>query len=1255
MPDSPISDCWAARLIGGSTGPKQGDIALFFGCNGKLGAGLTGDRRMRSQGWLALMVGIVGWGAIATPFTLSNPGLAQSVLPDATLGAETSTVTPDMVIRGVLSDLIEGGATRGSNLFHSFERFTIDAGRGVYFANPAGIENILSRVTGNSRSDIFGRLGVLGNANLFLLNPNGIVFGPNADLDITGSFTATTANAIQLGDRGFFSATQPQQSSLLAVAPGALLYNQIVAQGGRLVNTGNLAAGQDLTLAANNLELQGQLRSGRDLTLEAQDTVRIRDSVTAPFVAGAGRNLLVQGNQAVDIFALNHPSSGLGSRGNMVLRSASPVGGDAHYWSGGSFRVENLDTSLGELFSPIDPVIRALGDVAIFGYQGGSLHILAGGSVNIGTAIITSADPGEIGVDFLRETITLSDGTVVAIDGGAQPTLDVRAGVAPAAIGSIPLENPSGVNPFTDFFVNDQLQPSAPGIGAIPSRADITVGDVWMTAPNGLVLLTTQYQPNADLAGGNIFVTGEGLRGVGIDARGFGGNGADVYLNAQGSISLNGRSRIDTTSNLGRSGNINLVASEGILLQGERSSSSRPSIRSNMTGLGQGGNITLQADSISLRNAFIDASSFGQGNAGRISIEANRFFTLEDGSDIFNDVANGSSNSNEQSNSGGIFITAASLNLRDSSNIFNLVENSRIGFGGGIKIEVNSLDMSNSSQINAGVLGEGRSGNILIYAENISLRGTIDPLNSGAFTSINNTLGSILEPGNSQGAAGNIHIESSQISLIGSQITSSSFGQGNAGNITLIANDRISLSEETVISSSISSGGIGRGGDITVNSGSFFMEDGAEILSIIRGIRSIETPAGIVLLPPGQGTAGNIYINSQGLISITGIGPLVNDGPFSGISASVDSGATGIGGSVEVRTTGDFFASNGANLRSTLDEGATGSAGRIIVNALNIILDKGAAFESFSAGDGKAGDISVSFVNNLIMESNAAIRSNNVISSYDGGDIMLRGGSSIIISDSSISAQSSGQGKSGNIDVEIDNEIQALNATISTNSELSTGGIIRINSPQIVLRGNSDFLTFVNRGDGDGGKITITGNFIIALDDSDILAFSADGQGGDIDLSRTIFFGQNANIGSGKLTREELLALNGNDRVDVNASGGVKPGQITVGDSSFIQNSLTQLSQTAIDTNQLLATSCIVRRNQPTANSFFITGPGGLPDRPGTPSSPAFPTGEIRNIATDPNPQSAAPRPWQIGDPIQEPDGVYQLPNGELILSHQCR
>jgi large exoprotein involved in heme utilization and adhesion len=136
-------------------------------------------------------------------------------------------------------------------------------------------------------------------------------------------------------------------------------------------NTGNLTAGQDLILAANNLELQGQLRSGRDLTLQAQDMVQIRDTIANPFVASAGRDLLVQGNQTVDIFALNRLSSGLGSGGDMVLRSPTPVIGDAHYYSGSNFRIENLIRNDGSLFSPNDPVIVARGDVSFDTYDAG--------------------------------------------------------------------------------------------------------------------------------------------------------------------------------------------------------------------------------------------------------------------------------------------------------------------------------------------------------------------------------------------------------------------------------------------------------------------------------------------------------------------------------------------------------------------------------------------------------------------------------------------------------------------------------------------------------------------------------------------------------------------------------------------------------------------------------------------------------------------------------------------------------------------
>ncbi|MFY7804691.1 MAG: filamentous hemagglutinin N-terminal domain-containing protein, partial [Limnoraphis robusta] len=134
--------------------------------------------------------------AVTTVFSLTPLTTVAQIVPDNSLGNENSVVTPNVNIRGINSNRIDGGAVRGGNLFHSFQEFNIREGRGAYFSNPDNIINILTRVTGGNISEILGTLGVLGNANLFLINPNGIVFGPNARLDVGGSFFATTADGI---------------------------------------------------------------------------------------------------------------------------------------------------------------------------------------------------------------------------------------------------------------------------------------------------------------------------------------------------------------------------------------------------------------------------------------------------------------------------------------------------------------------------------------------------------------------------------------------------------------------------------------------------------------------------------------------------------------------------------------------------------------------------------------------------------------------------------------------------------------------------------------------------------------------------------------------------------------------------------------------------------------------------------------------------------------------------------------------------
>ncbi|WP_414623719.1 hypothetical protein [Calothrix sp. CCY 0018] len=182
---------------------------------------------------------------------------------------------------------------------------------------------------------------------------------------------------------------------------------------------------------------------------------------------------------------------------------------------------------------------------------------------------------------------------------------------------------------------------------------------------------------------------------------------------------------------------------------------------------------------------------------------------------------------------------------------------------------------------------------------------------------------------------------------------------------------------------------------------------------------------------------------------------------------------------------------------------------------------------------------------------------------------------------------------------------------------------------------------------GDGGNIFVNtpSAFIVAIpkEDSDITANAFTGSGGNIEINSQGIFGiesRTQQTEQSDITASSRLRVQGN--INLNAP-----------DNNGIQNSFTELSQNLIDTETLVANSCVVRSNQQNG-SFFIVGQGGLPYSPGNPVSSRYSTVEVQPVTDDTQVTKPNPR-WKMGDRIVEPSGIYRLTNGRRILSRECR
>ena len=710
------------------------------------------------------------------------------------------------------------------------------------------------------------------------------------------------------------------------------------------------------------------------------------------------------------------------------------------------------------------------------------------------------------------------------------------------------------------------------------------------------------------LIGGNVLLEGGNLTAAGgrIELGSVMGVG-EVSLTPSGNRFVLGYDAINSFGNISLSNGAFVDASgEGggdIQLRGGRLEMQNSDIWADTLGAGNGKEVLVRVPEIDLSDSFLTAEVYGTGGGGNLTIDTGRLL-VRDGA-VVSAATRGEGNGGRLQINADDSVKAIGTPANGEFPTGFTAESTGSGDAGDLTINTGCLLISDGAGISTSTFSTGNGASLHIVAsDSVEIIGTsID----GRFIS------GLTAQSAGSGDAGDLTIVTGRLLVSDRlQVSNATLDTGNSASLHIVASDSVDVIGPSVdgrftsILTTQSLGNSGEAGDLTIETGRLLVSDGAQVSTNTRG----------------EGNGGSLKITASDSVEVTGASKQFSS------ALGTQSEGSGDAGDLTIET-GRLVVSDGAGISTSIrGEGNGGS--------LKITADDSVKVTGKSADDGQNSSSS-----SLIAESEGV---------GDAGNLTIKTGRLLVGDGAVVSSSSLGSGVAGDINITARDTLQADNGTISTNTRRSSGGAIAIKAGNIRLFGNSDIRTDVASGAGGGGNITLKADSIVALGDSDILAFASD-RGGNITLNTPAFFGEYyrpapPNTNSNSLTN--------NNQVDINATGAVS-GIITIPDVSFIQNSLIELPENQINTDSLLANSCIVRRNQPTSGSFTITGTGGLPQRPGDAQMSSFPTVDVATLPSDDRtPSNTSPnRAWRKGDPIIEPQGVYRLPNGKLVLSRE--
>jgi filamentous hemagglutinin family protein len=689
-----------------------------------------------------------------------SPSEAQQITPDASLPSNTLVKSEEN------TNNIEGGTQSGTSLFHSFKDFSIPNGSTAYFNNTPNIQNIFSRVTGKSISNIDGLIRANGTANLFLINPNGIVFGENARLDIGGSFLASTADSIKFDNQFEFSAKNPQSPPLLKVNIARGLEFGINPGAIKVQGAGHTIQGSDFNFPfdaskfTNGLQVNpGKTLAllGGDISLEGGILSTINGNIEIGGIAQGNVNIKPKNNRWVFIYENKQIFGDINLSQSALVYSGSNEG------LGKSINIQGRDIKVlnGSLIASQTYGFKENGGTNI--NASNFLEVKGESQFNISAIFTsnfgkTSGENIEVNAkNFIIEGAQIATTSFSNMPGGI---VSVNANNLKITGSTPSIINPSGLGGINAFSYSS-------GNG----------GDI--TAKIGELILENRGTITA------------------ISTRSSGRSG-NLNLTAEKVIIRNGGSLGSLTFASGKAGNVLVNVKDFIELTGQSSSLEPSLIQSNTFGTGNAGNLEVNTSRLFVRDgATVNTSTVSYGNAGSLTINASDLIEVSgaDSNSKFPSVINSSA-------------TILDENLRAR---FPGVPPTPAGDAGILALNTRRLNVIDGGLVSVRNQGSGNAGTLQVNASQINIT------NNAGITATT-----------AVGQGGDIDINSNLLQLRDGNISATAGQQGSngdGGNVTINTRYLLSSADSSITANAFA----GKGGNIQVNAQSFFASPSSKI------------------------------------------------------------------------------------------------------------------------------------------------------------------------------------------------------------------------------------------------------------------------------------------------------------------------------------------------------------------------------------------------------------------------------------------